>query len=78
MAKPLLALCSIPKRAIRDGWAGAYARLFLPFYNKGSGYWFASGQEYTFPSSTIAQDKTIATIATIKPDSFVKAAGVCI
>lgn len=55
MSRPLLSLCSVPKLATRDGQVGATAHFYLPFYDKGSGYWFASGREYTFPKTTIAQ-----------------------
>lgn len=76
MAKPLLPLCSIGKIAIRDGLTGPTARLLLPFYE--FGYWFASGQQYTFPNSTIAQDTSMTMLGTTKPDTFVKAPGICL
>lgn len=78
MAKPLLSLCEKGKIAMRDGWTGATAHIFLPFYE--FGYWFASGQQYTFPSGSIAQDQTITNslTGTTKPDTFVKAPGICI
>lgn len=78
MAKPLLSLCSVPKIAMRDGWTGSTAHIFLPFATYG--YWFASGQQYTFPSGTAAQDLTQAQAlqGTSKPNTFVKAAGVCV
>ena len=50
--KPLLSLCSIPKVANKDGYAGANAKILMPFY----GYLFASGATYTFPQSMIPQD----------------------
>lgn len=71
----LLPLCSVPKIAIRDGWVGATARLLLPFYE--FGYWFASGQQYTFPSGTISQDQNINMLGTQKPNTFIKAPGIC-
>jgi hypothetical protein len=73
MANTLLPICSQQKIAIRDGYTGALARLLLPFY----GYWFASGQHFTFPNSTIAQDKGITMNGTTKPNTFVKTPGVC-
>lgn len=78
MAKPLLPLCEVPKIALRDAWTGATAHIFLPFYE--FGYWFASGQQYTFPSGTIAQDLTQsrALLGTTKPDTFIKAPGICV
>lgn len=52
--KPLLPLCSIPTATMKDGNAGAYAKILLPFYSYG--YWFASGAQYTFPSGSKTQD----------------------
>lgn len=75
MSKPLLPLCSVPKIATRDGWVGATARLLLPFYQYG--YWFASGQQYTFPGSTLAQDRGMTLNGTQKPNNFIKSPGIC-
>jgi hypothetical protein len=72
--KSLLPLCSIPKMATRDGWAGSAARLLLPFY----GYWFASGMELTFPASEIVQDTKMTANGIHMTDTYSKAAGVCI
>jgi hypothetical protein len=72
----LLPLCSTPKLAIRDGLTGATARLLLPFYTYG--YWFASGQQYTFPKSEVAQASGLVSRGTNQADTFVKAAGVCL
>lgn len=72
----LLPLCSVPKIAIRDGFTGAFARLWLPFATYGE--WFASGQQYTFPTGTIGQQKGLSEQATNQKNPFVKAAGVCI
>lgn len=76
MSKALLPLCSVPKIAMRDGNTGAYARILLPFYE--FGYWFPSGQQYTFPSSTAAQDPSMTMLGTSKPDTFTKGAGICL
>lgn len=78
MSKPLLPLCDVPKIALRDAWTGATAHIFLPFSTYG--YWFASGQQYTFPSGEAAQDTVQgqALLGTSKPNTFVKAQGVCI
>ncbi len=76
MSKSLLPLCSIPKQAMRDGWAGAYAHILLPFSS--SGFWFASGQIPTFPESTIAQDRSRTLSGTTKPDTFQKDCCSCI
>lgn len=76
MALELLPLCSNQKIAIRDGNTGADARLLLPFYE--FGYWFASGQQYTFPNATIAQDTSMSIGGTTKPDTFTKGPGICL
>lgn len=78
MSKPLLPLCAVPKIAMRDAWTGATAHIFLPFYTYG--YWFPSGQQYTFPSGTANQDPTLTTslYGTSKPNTFVKAPQICI
>jgi hypothetical protein len=70
MSKVFLPLCSLPKIATRDGYVGATARLLLPFYS--FGYWFASGQQYTFPGATIAQDTSRTLIGTHKVDTYTK------
>lgn len=76
MAKELLPLCSVPKISMRDGWTGATARILLPFYE--FGYWFPSGQQYTFPNSTAAQDPSMTMIGTTKPNTFTKGPGICL
>lgn len=76
MSVALLPLCSTPKLAIRDGLTGATARLLLPWYTYD--YWFASGQQYTFPSSEIAQASGLVSRGTNQQNPFVKAAGVCL
>lgn len=68
MSKPLLALCSIPKVATKDGWAGATAKLLLPFY----GYWFASGAQYAFPLGSTTQDGAITVHGSNTADTFAK------
>jgi hypothetical protein len=73
----LLPLCSIPKLADRDGGSGQYARLLLPFYDLGTGYWFASGQQFTFPGATVAQQRGITDTGVRQADTYVKDAGVC-
>lgn len=74
MSKPLLALCSIPKVAVKDGYTGPYAKLLLPFV----GYWFASGQTFTFPNSTIAQDTSRTIGGTRMADTFAKDCCSCV
>jgi hypothetical protein len=76
MAVELLSLCSTPKIAIRDGLTGGTARLLLPFYQYG--YWFASGQQYTFPKSELPQASGLVSYATRQTNPFVKAAGICL
>lgn len=81
MATGLLSLCEKGKIAIRDGWTGATAHLYLPFYRpQNASYWFNSGQQLTFPGGTLPQDKTIqnSMFGTAKPDTFIKAPQVCI
>lgn len=75
MSVELLPLCSNPKTVIRDGWTGATANILLPFYDYG--YWFASGAQYTWPSATVAQDQSLTMVGTTKPDTFIKAPGIC-
>lgn len=74
--KPLLPLCSIPKAATRDGYGGPFARLLLPFYS--FGYWFASGQQFTYPGARIRQDNTKVMGGINKPANFEKNPGICI
>lgn len=74
--KALLPLCSVPKLAMRDGWVGATARILLPFYSYG--YWFASGQQYEWPSANVIQDPSMTMTGTTKPDNFIKAPGICL
>ncbi len=78
MSVELLPLCSIPKIAIRDGFTGPTARLWLPYYDESSGEWFASGQQYTFPGEFIPQQLGLTDRATNQKNPFVKAAGVCL
>jgi hypothetical protein len=66
--KPLLALCSIPKVATKDGYAGVTAKLLLPFY----GYWFANGSTISFPYSEIPQDHSATIHSTNMTDNFQK------
>jgi len=66
--KPLLSLCSIPKTAMRDGIAGANAKIFLPFY----GYWMADGRQLNFPFSTIAQERSLTLSGTRTQDTYQK------
>lgn len=76
MASPsignLLPLCSSEKVAIRDGYAGANARLFIPFLDEGNGYWFASGQIPTFRGATVPQDGSRTLAGVSRPDTFMK------
>lgn len=75
MSVMLVPLCSIPKLATRDGLTGAFARLLLPGYS--FGYWFASGQQYTFPTGTAPQDRGMTVGGSRQANAFVKDAGVC-
>ena len=51
MAKQLLSLCATPVALLRDGYTGANAKLLIPFV----GWWYASGQTLSFPSSRLPQ-----------------------
>lgn len=74
MTVNLLPLCSSPKPATRLGDAGLYARLYIPFTT----YWFATGNTYTFTSSNLPQNLSQITSGQAKPDTFTKAAGICL
>lgn len=76
MSTPLLPLCSVPKQTTRDGGTGAHPTLLLPFYTYG--YWFPSGQQYTFPSSEASQQQGLTEQGTRQANTFIKAAGVCL
>lgn len=76
MAKPLLPLCAQGKIAMLDGWTGPTANIFLPFSMYG--YWFASGQQYTFPSGSSLQSGNLTAFGTSKPNTFIKAPQICI
>lgn len=74
MTVNLLPLCSSQKPATRTGDAGAFARVYVPFNR----YWFANGNEYTFPSTNLPANLSTVTAGQNKPDTFMKAAGICI
>lgn len=64
----LVPLCSTPVIATREGHTGKYAYLNLP----GGGFWFASGQQLTFPRSQIPQHSSANFLGTQKPNTFTK------
>lgn len=68
MSKPLLSLCQVPKVALKDGWAGPFAKILLPFF----GYFYASGAQVTFPNSSIGQDGAMTVHGTNMTDNFQK------
>ena len=72
--KQLLPLCNIPKIASRDGYVGVTAHILVPFY----GFYFFNGDQYTFGGGTAVQDPARTMGGSTKPNTFVKAAGVCI
>lgn len=76
MANILVPLCSKGKIAMKDGGSGALARIMLPGY--AYGYWFASGQQYTYPNAEIGQDTKMTTGGTYMPNTFVKDYGICL
>lgn len=76
MSVALLPLCSTQKQAIRDGNTGQYARLLLPFYE--FGYWFANGQQYTFPTAEGEQQQTLTDNGHRMADTYIKNYGNCL
>lgn len=64
----LLPLCSTPAIATREGQTGANAYLNIV----GVGIWYASGQQFAFPNSLIAQDQSRTYVGTAKPNTFSK------
>lgn len=78
MAKQYLNVCATPKPAMRDGYAGENAHITLPGLAGEGGLWFASGQLYTFPGSTAAQNASRTLGGTTKPDTFMKDCCSCI
>ena len=63
-----LSLCSIPTRMSRDGFAGEYAKLHLPFY----GVYFFSGAQFTPVGDTVAQDTSKFIGGVSRPDTYMK------
>lgn len=53
-----LSLCSIPTQMSRDGYAGANAHIYLPWYHNSAGYsyYFFSGAQVAFPQGYVGQD----------------------
>lgn len=47
-----LPLCSIPARMSRDGYAGQYAKIYVPFV----GFYMFNGGVLNLPTSTVSQD----------------------
>lgn len=75
MAISQLPLCDIPKVVSKDGYTGLNAHIMLPFYNN---LYFFSGQDYTWPSSTIPQDQSTTFSGTSKPNTFRKDCCTCV
>lgn len=73
MAKPLLPLCSIPTVSDKDGSAGVGAKFYLPFH----GYWNPSGEEYSWPSQQLLQDKTMRLGGVSMPKTYQKDCCTC-
>lgn len=76
MSTPLLPLCAIGKQTNRDGGVGAFANIMLPFYQYG--YWYPSGQQYTFPNSEVAQQQGLTSNGTNQQNTFTKGVGICL
>lgn len=74
MALNLLPLCENVKIADRDGDGGKFAHMYLPF----TGYWYANGQQLTFPNSQIPQNMAKTITGEYKNLPFHKDAGICI
>lgn len=74
----LYPLCGLQKIASRDGWTGPTAHIPLAFYTEGHGQYYFSGQQYTYPGSTLPQQEGLTEAATNQKNPFVKAAGVCV
>lgn len=77
----LLNTSILPKIAIRDGYTGANARLYLPFSNvttQFNGYWFNSGQILTFRRSQIPQNRDILLIGRQKANTYMKDCCTCL
>lgn len=68
--RTFLPLCSIPSPRTREGYAGATAKLRLPFDDEG--LWFASGARMSGEGATIAQDRRNYIGGTTMPDTFQK------
>jgi hypothetical protein len=64
----LLPLCSVPRIASREGDTGQYA--YGNFV--GLGIYFFSGQTFSNPTSSAAQDQSRTYIGTVKPNTFRK------
>lgn len=76
MSVALLPLCNLGKQAILDGTTGEFASIPLPFYQYG--IWFASGQQYTFPSGEAGQNQKMTANGVRQTDTFIKSDGVCL
>jgi hypothetical protein len=74
MALNLLPLCQSVRPASRDGYGGANAHIYAPFY----GYFYFDGGQLAFPNGTVAQAVNHTIAGTYKDLPFHKAAGVCI
>ena len=70
-SKEYVSLCSIPARMSRDGWAGEYAKIYLPFH----GLMFFSGATLSTEGGTIGQDQYPFLGGISKPNTFRKEGG---
>lgn len=64
----MLNLSTMPVPTNRDGWAGANAHIYAPFF----GFYFFNGQTMTFPNSTIPQSQARTFRGTTLHNTFVK------
>lgn len=74
MSITLFPVCSTNKVSLRTGETGPLARLYIPLQR----YWFRNGATANFPSNYIPQNTSLTTQGQRKPDTFVKAPGICL
>lgn len=66
--RQLLNLCDVSRIQLKDGQAGANAKIYVPFL----GFVRADGATMTFPGSTIPQDKSRFFAGATKVSTFQK------
>lgn len=71
--RSFLTLISNPARMCRDGWAGAKAKIFVPFH----GFIMFNGSELSFPDATIKQSDSRFLAGTVQEGLYKKEGGIC-